>query len=446
MIVKGSLLGGKRRCIPEVILALLVLAGFINCIYRYMIDGKLPQPFIFDINDTFMDWFNTAMYAHNPGAFDVWKTVYPPISFVFLSIFGNPSCYAFDPVSARNCDVIGISTIVICYIAAALFAWRAFVRNDPTTGHIRGLSFAFGLPLLFTLERGNLILPCFVFFVIGYAGLTKSRLIKAISIGITINFKPYLLVPVLARIFKREWRFLEISGIATIGVYLTTFSIFGSGSPQQLYSNTLNWITFTNGLIWEGVYYSTSYLPFMEFNSYRFPTRDFLPSSIIDNMVILIPAIIKASQALAIICLAAVWTQPQAVSRERISLLLLAISQIGSSPGGYAETFLVFLLFLEPWKRIGPIIAIVMGYLLCVPYDYVVSNFITLTGTAWLSGRQVIAPFGVAIGIFVRPGLIVFLFWALAADTLVQVVRAYRLSRPVFGFRPKPVDARLATG
>ena len=27
----------------------------------------LPPPFVFDINDTFMDWFNTAYWAHNPG-------------------------------------------------------------------------------------------------------------------------------------------------------------------------------------------------------------------------------------------------------------------------------------------------------------------------------------------------------------------------------------------
>src|SRR5436305_7091839 len=109
---------GGRRLLPEVIFTLLVLASLAWVVNRFIVDGKLPQPFVFDINDTFMDWFNTAYYAHNRGAYDTWQSVYPPLSFVFMRAFGIPACYANNPANARDCDVVGISTILLCYLIA----------------------------------------------------------------------------------------------------------------------------------------------------------------------------------------------------------------------------------------------------------------------------------------------------------------------------------------
>ncbi len=435
--------GELRRLVPEILLMGLVLAGFINCVHRFIVDGKLPQPFIFDINDTFMDWFNTAFYAHNPGAFDRWHTVYPPLSFVFLKFFGEPRCYLYDSVTARDCDTIGIIAIVSWYVLGVIFSCLAFAKMNRMTSPMRGLSFAIGLPLLFTLERGNLIIPCFAFFVLGHGRFVRSRLTRAIALGFTINFKPYLLLPVLAQMFKRQWRFFELAGVASISIYIITFAVLGSGSPVQLISNTLNWVQFTGGLVWEQIYYTTSYAPFLEFNTSRFPTRDFVPSQIIDPLVFAIPIVIRASQLLALLCLVGAWLQPRALTSTRVSILLLAASLIGQSPGGYTEVFLVFLVFLEPWDRPGPIIALVMGYLLCIPYDYVVANFITLSGNSWLGGRTVVAPFGVSIGIFLRPGFIVIMFWSLALDSLILIARAHRLHRPTTGLAwPRTASVR----
>lgn len=433
--------GEARRRFPELLLSLLVLAGLVNCVNRFVTDGKLPQPFIFDINDTFMDWFNTAYWAHHPGAFDVWKTVYPPLSFVFLKVFGIASCYQTNPIAARDCDYVGRFTIYGCYLLGAGLAWLAFRRADPRTAVFRGIAFACGIPLLFTLERGNLILPCFVCFVLGHGDLGRSRLTKALGLAATINFKPYLLLPVLAHAVKRRWRFLELTGFVTVAVYLVTFAILGDGSLVQLLNNTLTWISFTGALVWEQVYYSTSYAPFLEFNTYRFPTRDFIPSAIIETMAWVIPLLINTSRVLGLICLVGAWLQPRALTTARVSTLLLGVSLIGQSPGGYTEVFLIFLLFLERWERPGPIVALVMGYLLCVPYDLVLSNIVTLTGDSWLSGRTVAAPFGISVGIFLRPGLIVVMIWALALDSILLIARAHRGHQPTLALAPSVVPA-----
>lgn len=439
---RDTVVANGWRLLPEAALTLAVLVALGNVANRFIVDGKLPQPFIFDINDTFMDWFNTAYWAHHSGAFTVWRTVYPPFSFAFLKLFGLPDCYVNDAISARSCDTVGIVAILCCYVLVVALAAIAFRRRDRVTAPFRAIAYAFSLPLLFTLERGNLILPCLIFFIVGHGALVGSRWARGLMLAVTINFKPYLLLPILALAWKREWRQLEITGFATMLVYAAGYAIVGEGSPIELVGNTLNWVNFTGGLIFEQIYYSTSFAPFLQFDTPIFPTRDFIASDIIDWLVFVIPIAIRSSQLVGIAALAGAWLQPGAVPTARISTLLLAVSLIGQSPGGYTETFLVFTLFLEPWRRAGPITALVAGYLLCVPYDLVLSNILTLTGDSWLSGRPVTAPFGIAAGIFVRPALILLILWALSLDTLSQVVRAHRTARPTLDPHPATMLGR----
>jgi hypothetical protein len=145
-----------------------VIVGLGDTIRRFFVDGKLPQPFIFDINDTFMDWFNTAYFAHENGTYDLWRSVYPPLSFVFLKVAGNGACYVNGPLPARDCDTFGIVAIFTFYVLGSALAWRAFHLQDASTAKFRGIAFALSLPWLFTLERGNLILVCFCFFVLAH--------------------------------------------------------------------------------------------------------------------------------------------------------------------------------------------------------------------------------------------------------------------------------------
>lgn len=425
-----------RRRFPELVLTLLVVAGLVHTAIRFHYDGKLPQPYIYDTADTFMDWFNTAYWAHNPGAFDNWRTVYPPLGFVFLKFFGIPSCYGASGLVARDCDWIGVTAILGWYALGSAVAALAFRRADPRTAPFRSFTFAFGLPWLFTLERGNLILPCFVFFAIAYGGLARSPWMRAAATAITINFKPYLLLSALAWAVNREWRQLELAGIATVLLYLLTYAILGDGDPLQLIANTQNWVQFTSGFLYEFIYYSTSYAPMLGLDTPRFPTRDFVPSALVDALVFWIPIVIRSSQVLLLFVLAGAWLQPRALPTRRVALLMLTCYLVGQSPGGYTESFLIFLLFLERWERVGPIVAIVSGYLLSVSYDLVLANFVTLDNTSWLAGRPVSASFGMAMGMFVRPGLVVIMFWALALDSLAMVARAHCDRRPTLAIAP----------
>src|SRR3546814_12150970 len=89
---------------------------------------------------------------------------------------------------------------------------------------MRTIAIALGLPMLFTVERGNLILVAFAFFMIAHGPVTSSKPWRWFAAAVTINFKPYLVLPMLAHAVKRDWRPLEVAGITTVALYLVTKS------------------------------------------------------------------------------------------------------------------------------------------------------------------------------------------------------------------------------
>lgn len=412
-----------RRWI-EPLLTLAVLAGVLHVAVRYLVDGRLPQPFVFDARDTFMDWFNTAWWAHHPGAFEVWRTVYPPVSFLFLRLFGLDGCYAGDPLIARDCDGLGIAAIFACYAVTAALAALAFWRQDCATAPCRALAFAFGLPLLFALERGNLILLCLPFFVLAYGGLSRSPVLQAIAAAATVNLKPYLVVPLLAWALNRRWRMLQLATLAALLIYLVSFALFGSGDPGQIVANTLTFARVGTVLVWEQGLYSTSFAPFLELDASLATEPALVTAATPGWFLALVPLAIAATRALALTCVIGAWWRPGALTDARLALLLLGAYLIGQSPGGYTQTFLVFLLFLEQWERPGPAIALVAGYLLSIPYDHVLWNVLHRAGDSWLSGLPIGHDFGIAVGMYARPLLILALVWGLAIDSLLLIARA----------------------
>lgn len=405
----------------EIALMLAVLGSFGWTVWWFATYGFLPQPFVFDTNDTFMDWFNTAFWAEHPGAYDVWHSIYPPLSFVFLQLVSLPGCYLGSPFAARDCDWLARSVILGCYAIDVVLVTIAFWRNDRRTAVPRSLAFAFGLPLLFTLERGNLILPCFAFFVIAHGPITRSRGWNALANAATINFKPYLLLPVLAHMWRREWRALELAALATAALYCLTLAIIGAGSPGEIITNTANWVTFVAGQVWAEVNYSTSYAPLLMIRKAQVPLLDFVPSRLVETIEWSVPVLIGSTQVITLVCLVADWAMKGVLARHRIATLLLGAYLVTQSPGGYTQTFLLFLVLLEPWRGVGPRLAVMCAYALCLVGDWQLASVLEVHTNSWLGGQPVTPNFGLTLGHFVRPGLIALIVIALALDGLVEI-------------------------
>lgn len=424
------------RLVPllsEVVLAGGVIASLAWTIVFFRHNGYLPQPFVFDTNDTFMDWFNTAYWANNRGAFEVWRTIYPPLSFVFLDTFSLPGCYLQSSFYARDCDWLARGTIYASYLISVAVVWLAFRKADPRTAPMRTVAIALGMPLLFTLERGNLIIVAFAFFVIAHSEVTQSRRWRLFSAAVTINFKPYLVLPVLSHVVKRDWRTFELAGIASVALYLVTLALVGSGTPGEIISNTANWVVFQSAQVWNEVNYSTSYAPLLRIRELQVPVLDFVPSKLLETIEFWATMAIRLTQAIALVAVVAAWLQPRALPLYRISAIIFGAYLVTQSPGGYTQVFLLFLVLLEPWRRPGPIVALVSAYLLSLLGDWTISTIMELSLKSWLGGRDVNPDFGLTVGHFLRPGLIVVIVWALALDTIAEVVRAHRRYRPSLG-------------
>lgn len=419
----------RRLPLIELTLMAAVLASLGFAVTHFLEAGYLPQPFVLDTNDTFMDWFNTAFWANRPGAYDVWRSIYPPLSFVFLDLFSMPGCYLSSPFHARDCDWFGRATIYAFYLIDVALLWIAFRRNDRRTAVPRTVAMALGLPLLFTLERGNLILAGLACFIIAHGPIVRSTFWRHMATAATLNFKPYLIVPVLALVIRRDWRALELAGIATVALYLVTLAIVGSGSLGELASNMANWVTFVAGQPWNEVNYSTSYAPLLLIGK-AVPLLQFVPSRLVETISWIVPVVIRTAQALALFVAVAAWFQPRALTHARLAAILMAAYLVTQSPGGYTQIFLLFLVLLEPWKGAGPKIAITACYLLCLIGDLPISTILDIDSNSWLSGRAVSPSFGLTVGHFVRPGLVVVILWALALDSLIRIVRAHAHHRP----------------
>ena len=420
----------------EALLALGVVASLGWTLRFFFEFGYLPQPFVFDTNDTYMDWFNTAYWANNRGIYDVWRSIYPPLSFVFLDATSLPGCYLQSPFYARDCDWLARSTIHAFYLIDVVLAWLCFSRLDRRTAPMRTVAIALGLPMLFTVERGNLILVAFAFFMIAHGPITASKPWRWFAAAVTINFKPYLVLPMLAHAVKRDWRPLEAAGIATVALYLVTLALIGSGTPAELASNTANWVIFQGAQVWNEVNYSTSYAPFMMFRTLEIPLLQFVPSRLVETIEYLVPIVIRSTQLIAVAAIVAAWLQPKALPLHRVSAILLGAYLVTQSPGGYTQLFLLFLVLMERWKGVGPIIAITAAYLLCLVGDWPLATVLDVTSNSWLGGRTVTASFGLTAGHFIRPGLVVLIVWALSLDSIVRVARAHRTHRPSLGLVP----------
>ena len=188
------------RLVPwlEGFLALLVLVGIGYAAWYLVVRGYLPQPFFFDLDDSLIDGYSTAYYANNPGAYDVWKTVYPPLSFVLLKLVTLHRCYVADDYKlARGCDWLLRAVLFGFFWLNVVLIHKAYRKRHGTPMWARTIAVGIGMPSLYALDRGNLVIPCFTCFILAYGDLIRSPRLRALAAAATINLKPYLLVMLL---------------------------------------------------------------------------------------------------------------------------------------------------------------------------------------------------------------------------------------------------------
>jgi hypothetical protein len=407
----------------EPLLLLLIAVGLADTASVFLRNGFFPPPANYDTMDNFMDWFNPAYWANNQGAYDVWGTVYPPFAFVFLRIFSLKSCYIDGPFSGRSCDWLGMSALFGFYLANIIIIFFCYRLHDKRTALMRWAALSFGLPMIFAVDRGNLIVPCFTCFALGHGRLLRSARLRWLAVAMSINFKPYLLGAVVPLVLKRRWRWFEGAMVATVLVYVVSWAVLGVGSPMELIHDTFAFENVGGNAPLAATFYGSSYASLSALLR-SVPLTTFVGSRLVEFVDPLPMGFIRFGQAAVLVAFLAAALRPRAVTTFRLTALAVAVALSTVEVGSYAQVFLLFLVFLERWKGIAVSIALICAYLLCVPIDHIAVSLYHQIKPAYLSGRTVDYDLGVTFGMFIRPGLILMIQYALAAATVVDVWRA----------------------
>lgn len=429
----------------ELMFAILVVASVIYTFVFLFWKGYLPHPYFYGSQSFFTDWTASAYYAVNPGAYTAFYSVYPPLSFVFLRIFSLHSCYRFDVFLSRSCDWLSLVTVAGFYFATIPVVYKSYQIIDRRTAWMRTVGICLGLPILYAIERGNLIVPTFFFFVLGHGRVLRSARLRWLCLAISINFKPYLITTIFGHLLRRRWRWFEGVAIAGLLVYLVTYMLEGEGDPITLLTNISLFATSDPRGIFERATYASSYLPVIDLLPSSFPLMHFIGSQPIEILERLLPFLINLGKLGILACYAgALWRQ-NAVPVFRLAALGLCWVLTVQDPGGYAVLFLLFLVFMEPWRGPGRIIALVCGYILSISADYTVVRFANELISSYLTNQVVGFDLGATVGMMARPALVILIEYALIGTSLVSILRAGPLRPRQLATDPRP-PLQVATG
>jgi hypothetical protein len=415
----------------EWVLASLILVSLVHATWFLFTFKYLPPPFFYEPGDIFADWFNSAYWAYNPeGAFETWTTLYPPLSFVILRALSVSDCYQLASgldsspgYMARGCDWIGHVSIFGFWALGVVLMFLSLRKFDPRTAIPRTICLGLGWPMLNGIERGNLVLIAFPMFLLAVMPLLRSSRVRWVFAALSINMKLYLIAPFMAQLIMRRWRWVESVLIATALVYLISYALLGAGTLSQIVRNVTAWAqnTMTNPLdFWPATTYQ-GITSFFESKDEIFPTMLVLGSDAIALVPLAIAVLLRSTQALLLLAMAATWLRPEAISRYRVYLLAIMFALITSEGGGYTPIFWIALVLTERWQGWGPRFAIICCYLMGCSYDLVVSNIDTIDRYGYIFDTEIIVEMNLTLWPLLRPLVIQLIAIAIACSTIRTV-------------------------
>jgi len=284
--------------------------------------------------------------------------------------------------------------------------------------------------MLYTLERGNLIIPCFTFFVLGNGRVLRSAKMKWLSLAAAINFKPYIVIVLVAHLVRRRWRWVEGCTLAIVFVYLASFALEGAGTPTEIWADIVVYAQeVPNAFILAESYYSSSYTPVISLLSSEMPLMNGMGSSLLETLGALLPLLIHIGQLGVAAAMFGAAVTPRAVPFYRLGAMSIALVLTSTDPGGYTQVFLLFFLFFERWRGGVSIAILVCAYILSISGDYELIRLDHNVRDIYLTGQSREYPLGVNIGHIVRPLIILIIEYCLAISSLGAVWRTRRQAR-----------------
>lgn len=369
-----------------------------------------------------MDLFNVLYWAYDDGRYTEWGSVYPPINFIFLrflnlvfagSVFG-------DAALMRENSQFVIAGVCLIYLAIPalilkLAYWRDFTRNEKILIYF---AIVLSSPLLFTLERGNVILlvPLILALAISKIGVARS-----FSIALLINIKPYFALLMIYYIARNNWKgfvtcsllsglIFVITGLALDNQFLEFFrNLFNYSQEAELYS-------LREVMALPSSLSAFSYI--LKHPDGAMSATGFLNTGQIEAIVYLVE--ITKWGVLAIALVALFMRSRQMRDMEIFTLLVVVISNLGIWVGGYTYILYValipvFISTQNKWPYIGLLSLIAMP-LDVIPMmgDYIGMQY------SYLAAEDIEIMWTLGLGSVIRPLASVTLLILLAYEFLAR--------------------------
>jgi hypothetical protein len=377
----------------------------------------LPSPFVLDKSNTFMDFYNPLSWVYKPSLYESTITVYPPLNFVFLQgiAFGF-TLLGIKPDTAE-CLRAQSAFFQILLVAIYFFIawWVVYINLDKTRTLLRrlclALALALSMPVLFAIERGNLIVIALLFLSIYIACPDKKSLPALILVAILINIKPYfaLLALVYLPNFKTLCRLASWSGLIFV---LTGISV----DPQfYLFFNNLFFFKTIGGGI---------------------PAHDLLtfPSSVLalKGLTVIFPwtqhyifwfSLLKVCLYLTITFLIIIIIFNKTITdNDKVIGIVMMITNYSATSGGYSLIYylpILPLLIHQPQRKIIYYLLLVLAPLDWISFYQINLDVFTYTYLGSISGTSFdnywVLPYqNLYVGTFLRP---IVNFWLFASFT-----------------------------
>lgn len=411
----------------EYAFAALIVLGLVYSFWFFFNNQYFPQPFFYDIGDTWMDWFNPAYWSHELGAYDSYMTIYPPLTYVILRTITYGPCYTTAQGGpSRECDWLGIGSLHIIYVICIILTARTLMKVDRRTALPRSLAISIGLPMMWGLDRGNVILITYIFVLLAYGPLIRSARMRWVFAGLAVNMKVYLIGTIAAQLLHRRWRWVEGAILATAIIFCMTYFLFGSGSPAEIYRNISS---YAEGLIINNpldIWMASSLLPLQQLtNSEIFPTSLYIGSARVELIEFLVPLLIGGAQATIMLAALACFLRPEVVPRHRMLTLSIGIAILSTEVSSYTQILVLLFCFMESSRSGIRRYAILVAYVVCIPLDFNLDRLPVLVKDSYFFGTQVPVEYVIQVGPFIRPLLTMSIPVSLAILTIVEVAQDF---------------------
>jgi len=407
-------------------LALLGLLGIIYYSVFFTIYGCLPEPFLYDKSDTFMDFYNPLYWTFEPSRYETWKSIYPPLNFLILKIFtfviSDEFQFTAKSIREKYGQIILIFFIFYLILPLILFKskdWSIFSYKDKFLLYFVVI---FSTPMLFALERGNLILITLPLLSLVFC---ESKLIRIVSIAILVNIKPYLWLFSFFYIVRKKWKdfivlstfsgfIFVITGLLLGGNFFTFFyNIIDYAGNSNLYSirEVLAMPSSISALSSALEYISSNYYIKLNYiNSLNFITPEAL---------ILISILCKIVKLSSLFFALTVLFRREAVLEDwQIIVLIIAlITNLGLFTGGYSMIFYVVCIPYFMRMKFKNVYIIIIS-LMSAPLDLISIYHALSVDYIWsyLGSGEIYYQWCMSLGALARPILNLSLLIILAIE------------------------------